>query len=294
MRSLNVLAQDVLYNVDSQSGPARQLTMIGNALRQARRCTVKLSSRCPLTIGAVFGCALIGADCARALVGGAPLATQEIARSVVGVVGPRNFFCTATVITRDLLLTAGHCVQPGTSYRAQFKDADGVRQFTDVTTIERPPQFKIGGTGITTKADLGLVKVVQPFPPNIESAAVGLVSPPVWPGDRFLVIGGGIPFRGLHETGINRSAILVATGPYLPLQMLLIDSSGKDIGACSGDSGSPVFEPKNEAAKLIGVVSWSGGPHNTKGCGGLTGATPLAPYRAWIEGTIGQLDSDNK
>jgi hypothetical protein len=185
-------------------------------------------------------------------------------------------------------------VQPGVSYRAQFKGADGARQFSEVATMQRPPQFQTSLSGITTSADLGLVKAVRAFPPNIGSAAVGLVSPPVWPGDRFLVIGGGIPFRGLHETGINRSANLVATGPYLPLQMLLIDSSGKDIGACSGDSGSPVFETKNEGAKVIGVVSWAGGPHNTKGCGGLTGATPLAPYRAWIEETIRQLDGDNR
>ena len=252
------------------------------------------SSPCLLTLAAVFGCALVSTNCARALVGGAPVATQAIARSVVGLVGPRNLFCTATVITRELLLTAGHCVQPGASYRAQFKDADGVRQFREVATIERPPQFKAGPSGITTSADLGLVKVMQPFPPNIASAAVGLASPPVWPGDSFLVIGGGIPFRGLHETGINRSAILAATGPYMPLQLLLIDASGKDIGACLGDSGSPVFETKNEGAKVIGVVSWAEGPHNTKGCGGLTGATPLAPYRAWIEDTIRHLDSDNK
>jgi secreted trypsin-like serine protease len=76
--------------------------------------------------------------------------------------------------------------------------------------------------------------------------------------------------------------------------MLLIDSSGKDIGACSGDSGSPVFETKNEGAKVIGVVSWAAGPYNTKGCGGLTGATPLAPYRAWIEETIKKLDENTE
>jgi hypothetical protein len=198
------------------------------------------------------------------------------------------------VITRDLLLTAGHCVQPGTSYRVQFKDADGVQQFSAVATIERPPQFKTGLPGITTSADLGLVKAIQPFPPNIGRAALGLASPPVWPGDLVLVIGGGIPFRGLRETGINRSALLVATGPYLPLRMLLIDPLGKDVGACSGDSGSPVFEIKNEGAKVVGVVSWAGGPGNTKGCGGITGATPLAPYRAWIEEMIRKLDSNGK
>jgi hypothetical protein len=237
----------------------------------------------------MFCCVLLAADCAQALVGGAPAATEDIARSVVGLVGPRKSFCTATVIARDLLLTAAHCVQAATSYRVQFKDAGGAAQFGEVTTIARPPEFRMGPSPITTSADLALVKVVQPFPAHVGRAALGLAHP-VWPGDRFLVIGGGIPFRGLRETGFNRSAVLVASGPYLPLHMFLIDPSGKDIGACSGDSGSPVFEAKNEGAKVVGVVSWAGGPHNTKGCGGVTGATPLAPYRAWIETTIRQLD----
>jgi secreted trypsin-like serine protease len=33
---------------------------------------------------------------------------------------------------------------------------------------------------------------------------------------------------------------------------------------------------------VIGVVSWSTGPGNSAGCGGLTGVTPLARYRDWI------------
>ena len=33
---------------------------------------------------------------------------------------------------------------------------------------------------------------------------------------------------------------------------------------------------------VIGVVSWSTGAAASEGCGGLTGVTPLARYRAWI------------
>jgi secreted trypsin-like serine protease len=72
--------------------------------------------------------------------------------------------------------------------------------------------------------------------------------------------------------------------------MLLIDPLGRGVGACFGDSGSPVFEIKNEDAKVIGVVSFVGSRDKTKGCGGITGAIPLVPYRAWIEETIRQLE----
>jgi secreted trypsin-like serine protease len=54
------------------------------------------------------------------------------------------------------------------------------------------------------------------------------------------------------------------------------------LGACTGDSGAPVFRDIGGALTVTGVVSWSTGPGNSEGCGGLTGVTPLARYRDWI------------
>jgi secreted trypsin-like serine protease len=59
------------------------------------------------------------------------------------------------------------------------------------------------------------------------------------------------------------------------------------MGACTGDSGAPVYE--NGA--LVGVVSWSTGPNLEDGCGGLTGVTPLTLYRGWIADTARKLGS---
>jgi hypothetical protein len=38
-------------------------------------------------------------------------------------------------------------------------------------------------------------------------------------------------------------------------------------------------------------VSWTTGPQLADGCGGLTGITPLARYRAWIVQTAGKMGS---
>ena len=232
---------------------------------------------------------LLLASPAAGLVGGAQLATGDIARSVVGIVGPRNSFCTATAIAHDLLLTAGHCVQPGTHYKVQYRDTNGLRKFSDISDWERPPQFIVRVNGST--ADLALLKLANSLPADIGVAVLGLEKRPIWPGDRFTVIGEGVALKGLHETGTNRVATLVATGPYTDLQIRLIDSSGRQvtIGACAGDSGSPVFQTQADGTKVIGVVSWAAGPYKLKGCGGVTGATPLSPYRQWIEETISKL-----
>jgi secreted trypsin-like serine protease len=75
------------------------------------------------------------------------------------------------------------------------------------------------------------------------------------------------------------------------LQIRLADPStggeAPGIGACTGDSGAPVFE----GTALTGVVSWSTGPNMTAGCGGLTGVTPISLYRGWIVDTAGKLGS---
>ena len=263
--------------------------MRGPAARAQARTRRAAPARWVLLLAAAFACLQFAPDTALGLVGGASVATDEVARAVVGIVGPHNSFCTATAIASEMLLTAGHCVQPGVSYRVQFKDNNGLHQYSEIVDMDRPPQFSELAPGSRPSGDLALVRVGEPFPAQIGIAILGLTQPPIWPGDRVIVIGGGIPFRGLHETGVNREATLVATGPYAPLQMWLTDASGRFKGACLGDSGAPVFQVQPEGAKVVGVVGWAIGPNKTKGCGGMTGATPLSPYRAWIEGTMGRF-----
>ncbi len=63
------------------------------------------------------------------------------------------------------------------------------------------------------------------------------------------------------------------------------------LGACTGDSGAPVFRDTGGRLAVIGVVSWSTGPNLTAGCGGLTGVTPLVRYRDWILDAARKLGS---
>jgi Trypsin len=227
---------------------------------------------------------------AQGLVGGAPLATGEIARSVIGIAGPNDFFCTATAIARDLVLTAGHCMRPGPQYKVQYIGKDGSRSFFDIVEWQRPAEFRASPKKRAT-ADLALLKLASPLPADIGIAVLGLNGLPIWPGDHFTVIGGGVALKGLRETGVNRIADLVATGPFTDLQLLLIDPSGNQVaaGACFGDSGSPVFQTQTDGTKVIAVVSWTGSNTKIKDCGGVTGATLLSPYRQWIEQAVGKL-----
>jgi len=113
-------------------------------------------------------------------------------------------------------------------------------------------------------------------------------------GDRFVVAGYGLATRGDGKTGGTvRAATLVATGAPGSLQIRLVDPATKGdragLGACTGDSGAPVFRDTDGVLAVIGVVSWSTGPNMTDGCGGLTGVTPLARYRGWIVEQAGKM-----
>jgi secreted trypsin-like serine protease len=92
-----------------------------------------------------------------------------------------------------------------------------------------------------------------------------------------------------------RAASLVATGQPGTLQIRLVDPATQGqragLGACTGDSGAPVFRDLGAGPAVIGVVSWSTGPNLSDGCGGLTGVTPLARYRAWIVEQAGKFGS---
>jgi hypothetical protein len=277
----------------SQSEPRRPVllsTRARLALKKAahlKRCSPAIVMK-PLAIG--LFCLLLLHSRAQGLVGGAPLATGEIARSVIGIVGPNEFFCTATAIANNLVLTAGHCMRSGPQYKVQYKDENGTRSFVDIAEWQRPPEFNVT-TKKSVTADLAVVKLARPLPDDVGVAALGLNAQAIWPGDHFKVIGGGVALKGLRETGVNRIADLVATGPFTDLQIRLIDPSGNQntIGACFGDSGSPVFQSQAGATKVIAVVSWAGSNTKIMGCGGVTGATLLSPYRQWIENTVSKL-----
>jgi hypothetical protein len=224
---------------------------------------------------------------AKAMVGGAPPAPAEFARSIVMILGSAGTACTATAIGRDLLLTAAHCVQPGADYKLLGSEPGQSPVLKNIVRIERHPQFDIKRLfNHLATADVALIKLAEPLPARISPALIG-ASETVAVGDSLVVAGYGVTVRGDGRTGgTARAATLVVTGQPGPLQIRLFDPLGKGVsaglGACAGDSGAPAFRISDAGPTILGVVSWSTGPNLTAGCGGLTGVTPLARYRGWI------------
>jgi hypothetical protein len=156
----------------------------------------------------------------------------------------------------------------------------------DIAGIARHPGFDANAVlRHRATADVALLRTAAPMSnPAATLAPAGVTAAP---GDRFVVIGNGLAIPGDGKSGgATRSATLVATGQPGPLQIRLVDPATNGaragLGACTGDSGAPVFRDVGGRLLVTGVVSWSTGPNATAGCGGLTGVTPLARYRGWV------------
>jgi len=225
---------------------------------------------------------------ALAIVGGAPPAPAILTRSVVMVVGSYGTLCTATVIARDLLLTAAHCAQPGAQY--QFVDAESGREtaLKEIARIARHPQFELKKLfAHLPTADIALLKLVGPLAPQFLPLPLDMRTPPAAAGELITVAGYGVAMRGKADSGgmLRAAALVAATGPDA-LQIRLVDprTRGKraGLGACTSDSGAPALRGNGDGLAVVGLVSWSTGPNMGGGCGGVTGVTALAPYADWI------------
>jgi trypsin len=225
---------------------------------------------------------------AHGLVGGAQEIADPKSQPEVMFVGSRGSFCSGVIVAPDLVLTAAHCVLAGADYKLVELDAEKKPIVKDTLAMAHHPQFNLKTLlAHRATADVALLKLAEP-----RSVAPTMLLPPrprVATGERFVVRGYGTAIQNDHEAktaATLRTATLVATGQPGNLQLRLLDprtAGARDgLGACTGDSGAPVYQDSAGARAVYGVVSWSTGPNGEGGCGGLTGVTPLDLYRGWL------------
>jgi Trypsin len=227
-----------------------------------------------------------------AIVGGAP-AGKGIIGHVVGIATSDGGFCSGTVIGRHAVLTAAQCIHPNAGTKILDIRSNGRPVLKDVAVIIPNPKFDLSTLlAHRATADLALLKPAEPLgeiyrPVPVMSPSASAVAT----GERIVIAGYGLSVAGQFKSGgVLRSTQLIVVDNPDSLQIRLSDPKAQGeksgAGACAGDSGGPALRVSAQGLVLIGLMSWSTGPGNEKGCGGLTGLVPIAPHIDWIWRTI--------
>ena len=216
------------------------------------------------------------------ITGKAPPATGDLARAIVMLTDSDGDLCTGTALSRDVVLTAAHCL---IGQRKRSVKVYQTGEVIPVGKIAQHPRFDAKAYAMSrATADVALVKLDKPLPDIVAPAEIAPARR-VAVGETLTIAGFGVTAAFTpYGLGVPREAALTVTGQPGSLQIRLIDPVTRNeragLGACTGDSGAPAYDAEG---RIVGVVSWSTAPNNEQGCAGLTGLTPLFAYRDWIE-----------
>jgi hypothetical protein len=194
---------------------------------------------------------------------------------VVGLHDPSDPtpFCTGTLVSRHVVVSAGHCTEFGGPSRISIgSDPATDAVFVPVRSFQAHPMYD----GAALENDISVVILDEPAPLDAAPFPIATASPPLGPA-RFV----GFGFTEVGPAGFYGRKYHVTT-----------DITGVDpltfqygVATCNGDSGGPAFVVEGGREVLAGVTSWGDGP-----CAEFGVDTRVDVHRAWIEGFVDAQD----
>ncbi len=220
----------------------------------------------------------------RALVGAAPDGrfADRVAMVLMRGAGEAGF-CSALVLDSRTLLTAAHCLRPTRDMAVHYRDASGAPVVIPVEAAIAHPLYRPDAIRSRVESiDVALIRTASPLDARFVGAALASGDGPAV-GERVILSGYGAARDGDWKSGGElRSVTLAVREPASNVLIWASDPDGGVAGACSGDSGAPLWSADGAAA--VAIAAWAQAPHG-RGCGGLTQGPRLAPLRVWIEET---------
>lgn len=223
---------------------------------------------------------------AQALVGASEIAPPDATAAVVMVLkqgGDGAGFCTGVALSRTAVLTAGHCVH-GARQLAVNVGGYGKPHVIGVSGVHVHPEFVHEAARKRVRSiDLAIIRLNDRLPASIASARLSTHGA-VQAGQRFTIAGFGLTREGDERSaGQLRVGVLEARNPISKILLWARDPQARGFGACTGDSGGPIFAADGSVAA---ITTWSTG-EGKKRCGAITQGALVAPQRGWIERVLG-------
>lgn len=181
------------------------------------------------------------------IVGGRPLNIAE-APYQVALYDRGEFICGGSIISRDWILTAGHCIKGG----GIFKIRAGSRFFKKGGVI-REVRYAVVNSGYndrTLSHDIGLLRLKNPLRFSKKIKPVHLAKPNMKLPKQLLVSGWGAItessnkpseiLRGVFVSRVSHKTCRHQFRNDFPVSRLVICAASKGKDACQGDSGGPL------------------------------------------------------
>ena len=193
-------------------------------------------------------------------------------------------FCSGVVVAPDAVLTAAHCAGALADTRVHFRDARGQPVLVELAAIAVHPLYRKSAIAAREQSiDLALLRTAQPLPAPFLPASLA-ASARIAVGDAFRLAGFGVAREKDGATsGTLRVAKLAARAPLSQILLWAQDAANQGAGACTGDSGAPIFAAGSD--EVVAITDWASG-NGGKSCGSLTQGALVGPQRSWIDETL--------
>lgn len=249
----------------------------------------------------------LGAD-STSIIGGVPVdAKDTIAKSTVALVASvvtqddqeGQFICTGSLLTSNVVLTAGHCVP---EVGAEYKEVALYVIFnTDLNNMQRGDirlvvdyviHSEYGKTGEQGEDahDLALVKFSGAMAPGYQLAKFLDDETLLTAGKKVTLAGYGlIETDGVNTKSDNklRKVDVEIVEDFGKHEILLDQTQGK--GACHGDSGGPAFLEVNGTQYVWGVTSRGAGKDGKDDCSLVSVYTKVKSESTFVKDALKKL-----
>jgi hypothetical protein len=189
--------------------------------------------------------------------------------------GSRAGFCSGIVLARNVILTAAHCIANPNDARVYVPG----QPLLPLSRVAKHPGFHADAARTRSRSiDLALIETADALPAGF--AAPSFAEPVRTAiGTAFEIAGFGVAREDDAKTSGTLRVAQVGLRAPLSSILLWLDDAQHETGACTGDSGGPVFTEGGKLAAIIAFAEGAGARH----CGTLTQAVLIAPHRDWIE-----------
>jgi secreted trypsin-like serine protease len=248
----------------------------------------------------VLGLATVPAFAKDYIVGGQEVGpTDPIRASTVALYDPSptghgGSLCTASLIRKNIALTAAHCIQRGgpdpvVLFGRNLHSPDTVRREVEAVAVN--PKWNTHAGKGSDQGDIALVKFRGALPVGFKKISTVGKDSEIKNGSKQVLAGYGISNARTKEGAgiLRKTEVSVLHNRPGKSEMILDQRHGH--GACHGDSGGPAFMKRNGKIVLAGVTNRGYPNRAPDDCAHQVVYTKVPAYRSWIQKSEKKLDS---